>query len=60
MEENPPSELEVAHRKIANLESPVDRLKEVILRVAWELAHKSGHGYLTEKEELFLKDRRRL
>lgn len=59
MEENQPSELEVAQRKIANLESQVDRLKEVLLQVAWELEHKNRHKYLTEKEELFLKDRRR-
>jgi predicted nucleic acid-binding protein len=53
------TDLEAAEKKIARLEAQVDRLKEVLLQVAWELEHKHKHKYITEMEEDFLKNRRK-
>jgi molecular chaperone GrpE (heat shock protein) len=57
MDNKNPTDLEAAEKKIARLEAQVDRLKEVLLQVAWELEHK--HKYITEMEEEFLKNRRK-
>lgn len=59
MENSNKEQLEAAQKKIAHLESQLDKLKEVVLQMAWELEHRHKHQYITKMEEEFLQNRRR-
>lgn len=59
MEGTADKQLEAANKKIERLENQVDKLKEVILQIAWELDMRTKHTYITKTEEEFLQKRNR-
>lgn len=57
MDDTVEKQLQAANKKIDQLEVQVDRLKEVILQIAWELEMRTKHTHITKKEEEFLQKR---
>jgi chromosome segregation ATPase len=43
--------------RIERLENEIDKLKETLLQLAWELEFKEKHRFITVKEEEHLKKR---